>query len=58
LADAAVPIPVLQQQMRHADVRTTLRIYAHVIPASQRAAMEHIGMSFSTVVPIGTRETA
>ena len=58
LADAAVPIPVLQQQMRHADVRTTLRIYAHVIPASQRAAMEQIGMSFSTVVPIGTRKTA
>jgi integrase len=58
LADAAVPIPVLQQQMRHADVRTTLRIYAHVIPASQRAAMERIGLSISTVVPISTKAIA
>jgi integrase len=52
LADAAVPIPVLQQQMRHADVRTTLRIYAHAIPQSQRDAME--GISIGTNVPIGT----
>jgi integrase len=58
LADAAVPIPVLQQQMRHADVRTTLRIYAHVIPASQRAAMERIGLSISTTVPISTKAIA
>jgi integrase len=43
LAEASVPIPVLQQQMRHADVKTTLRVYAHVIPQTQRDAMEHIG---------------
>ena len=43
LAEAAVPIPVLQGQMRHADVRTTLRIYAHVIPESQRDALEKVG---------------
>jgi integrase len=58
LADAAVPLPVLQQQMRHADVRTTLRVYSHVIPQSQRAAMERIGESISTVVPISTESTA
>jgi integrase len=57
LADAAVPLPVLQQQMRHADVRTTLRIYTRAIPASQRDAMERIGQSISTVVPIGTKAT-
>jgi integrase len=58
LADASVPIPVLQQQMRHADVRTTLRIYARAIPATQRDAMERIGNSISTVVPIGTISAA
>jgi integrase len=52
LADRGAPIPVLQQQMRHADVRTTLRIYAHVIPQSQRDAMEAIAIG--TNVPIGT----
>jgi Phage integrase family len=36
LADSSVPLPVLQQQLRHADVRTTLRIYTRVIPESQR----------------------
>jgi integrase len=43
LAEASVPIPVLQQQMRHADVKTTLKVYAHVIPQTQRDAMENIG---------------
>jgi hypothetical protein len=35
-------ITVLQTQMRHADVRTTLKVYAHVIPQSQRDSMERI----------------
>jgi integrase len=49
------PITVLQTQMRHADVRTTLRIYAHVIPQSQRESMERIAKrSIGTNVPIGT----
>jgi integrase len=39
LADAAVPLPALQQQLRHADVRTALRVCSHVIPSSQREAM-------------------
>jgi integrase len=54
LADNSVPLPVLQKQMRHADVRTTLRIYARVIQESQRTAMEQIGQSISTNVPIST----
>lgn len=50
------PITVLQTQMRHADVRTTLRVYAHVIPQSQRDSMERIAKrSIGTFVPIGTR---
>jgi len=43
LADASVPLTVLQTQLRHASVTTTLKIYAHVIPQSQRDAMERVG---------------
>jgi len=53
LAEAAVPLPVLQQQMRHADVRTTLAIYAHAIPETQRDAMEKAAIG--TRVLIGTQ---
>jgi integrase len=53
------PITVLQTQMRHADVRTTLKVYAHVIPQSQRDSMERIAKrSIGTNVPIGTRAVA
>jgi integrase len=41
LAERSVPLTVLQNQLRHADVTTTLRVYAHVIPQSQRDAMEN-----------------
>jgi integrase len=54
LANAGTPIPTLQQQMRHADVRTTLEVYAHVLPDSQRKAVE--GAAISTNVPISTVE--
>jgi integrase len=54
LADAAVPLPVSRWQMRHADVRTTLRVYSHVIQASQREAMEQVAPSIGTMVAIGT----
>ena len=43
LVEAAAPLTVLQQQLRHADIKTTLKLYSHVIPESQRAAMEQIG---------------
>jgi integrase len=43
LAEASVPLTVLQNQLRHADVKTTLRIYSHVIPQTQRDAMEQVG---------------
>lgn len=60
LAQRAVPLPDLQKQMRHADVRTTLRIYSHSIPATQRAAMENVAdsLSIGTNVPIGTQPVA
>jgi integrase len=43
LVEAAAPLTVLQQQLRHADIKRTLKLYSHVIPESQRAAMEQIG---------------
>jgi integrase len=43
LAEASVPLTVLQNQLRHADVKTTLRVYSHVIPQTQRDAMEQVG---------------
>jgi integrase len=43
LAEASVPLTVLQNQLRHADVKTTLRIYSHVIPQTQRDVMEQVG---------------
>ena len=59
LADASVPMPVLQMQMRHADVRTTLRIYSHVISETHRDFMESLGQrSIGTNVPIGTEQNA
>jgi integrase len=50
LVDASVPVTVLQNQMRHADVKTTLKIYSHVIPQSQRDAMENLsGQSLRSI---------
>ena len=54
LAGASVPLTVLQQQLRHADVKTTLRVYAHAIPESQRIAMEGVALSIGTEYPFGT----
>jgi Phage integrase family len=53
------PITTLQSQMRHADVRTTRKVYAHVIPQSQRESMERIAArSIGTKAPIGTKSAA
>jgi integrase len=56
LADKNTPIPVLQKQMRHADVRTTLKVYAHAIPQSQRDAMEAV--SIGTCSTYGTNSSS
>lgn len=49
LAEASVPLTVLQSQLRHADVKTTLKVYAHAIPQSQRDAMEQLDKPIGTV---------
>lgn len=56
LADKSTPVPVLQKQMRHADVRTTLQVYARVIPQSQRDAVE--AAAIGTVPINGTVKAA
>ena len=59
LADSSAPLPVLQKQMRHADIRTTLKVYAHVISTTHRDFMESVGQrSIGTNVPIRTKKTA
>jgi integrase len=60
LVDNSVPVTVLQSQMRHADVRTSLKVYAHLIPQSQRDAMENIGgvqslRSTNTLLTLSTK---
>jgi integrase len=60
LVEASVPLSVLQKQLRHADVATTLRIYTHAIPQSQRDAMENINAnpistSISTVLKFASK---
>jgi integrase len=47
LAENSVPLTVLQSQLRHADVKTTLRVYSHVIPQTQRDVMENLGLAQS-----------
>ena len=42
LVESNAPLTVPQRQMRHADIATTLRIYTHAIPQSQRDAMEGV----------------
>ena len=44
LVEAIAPISILQSQMSHSDVSTTLRLYTHAIQQSHRAAMEGIGL--------------
>ncbi len=43
LVEAAAPLTVFQHQLRHADIKTTLKLYSHAIPQSQRDAMEQVG---------------
>ena len=49
----------MEEQALEADVRTTLKVYAHVIPQSQRESMERIAnRSIGTKLANGTRAIA
>lgn len=41
---AGVPVKVVSEMLGHADVGTTLRIYAHVLPNMQRDAAQVLGL--------------
>lgn len=43
LIEASVPLPVVREIVGHASVATTLGIYAHVVRAEHRDAMEKLG---------------
>lgn len=59
LVESNAPLSVLQKQMRHADIATTLRIYTHAIPQSQRDAMEGVNLqslrSINTVLKFAAK---
>lgn len=42
LSEAGEPLKVAQAQLGHADLQTTLEVYTHVMPDSQRRAVEKI----------------
>lgn len=42
LSDLKEPLKVAQAQLGHADLETTLRVYTHVLPGSQRRAVERV----------------
>lgn len=42
LIEYGASLPVAQSQLGHADSRTTLSIYAHVLPGSQRCAVDRV----------------
>jgi len=53
LVDSGAPAKVVQEQMRHTDVRTTLGIYAHAAVGAQRMAVEKVA---AMLAPNGPKE--
>jgi site-specific recombinase XerD len=53
LAEVGESIKTAQALLGHSDVETTLNIYAHVIPSSQRRAVESVSeVMFSNVLKL------
>ena len=48
MIDSGAPITVVQAHLRHSDPRITLGLYGHVIPQSQRDAVEKLGARFES----------
>lgn len=55
LVESNVPLPVVQKQLRHADVATTLRVYSHAISETHRNVMEQLAQRTISALfsPIG-----
>jgi integrase len=50
LSDAGEPIKLAQAQLGHSDLATTLQVYTHAVPESQRRAVEKLeGVLFPSV---------
>jgi integrase len=49
LLAAGEPIPVVSQRLGHKDLATTLRIYAHVIPGTERGPADAMDEMFGTI---------
>src|ERR1700680_3067847 len=54
LLDSGATPKVVQRQLRHADARTTLQIYGHVVGEAQREAVEKVA---SIVAPSGPQSS-
>ncbi len=52
LSEAGEPLKVAQAQLGHADLQTTLGVYTHVMPESQRRAVERIELLVFPNFPI------
>jgi integrase len=53
LTEVGESIKTAQAQLGHSDLATTLNLYAHVIPDSQRGAVERVaGVLFSSVLKL------
>ena len=46
---AGVPVHVVSERLGHADVKTTLGVYAHVIPAQRRDAADRMALLLAGV---------
>jgi integrase len=46
LIDANASLAVMQQRMGHSSIRTTLDVYGHVLPSTDRAATAHLETLF------------
>jgi integrase len=57
LIDANASLAVMQQRMGHSSIRTTLDVYGHVLPSTDRAATAHLESLFgeSSAGARGTR---
>ena len=57
LAESGESMKTAQAQLGHSDLETTLKIYTHAIPASQRRAVETMSeVMFSIVLELGENE--